>query len=152
MEVKLPYDAVCPSVSWLVGWSVGQRVIRGNVSYQCSYRSTCFKMLDLCADTLLCGLFLRNKHLTFYDWFKNTFTLHMYKMFFRKPLRPKIENDSNGHLIFCKKSPTILRRLKKSLILRIEPIKQRTLLIEFINQLIKCSHKKKTFIPITRIC
>ena len=41
LEVKLPYDTVCPSVGCLVGWSVCHIFVNGRqVSLPCSYQST----------------------------------------------------------------------------------------------------------------
>ena len=51
LEVKLPYDPVCPSVGWLVGRSVGRlvcqskKILKGwEVAPQCSHRSTRFAL------------------------------------------------------------------------------------------------------------
>ena len=48
LEVKLPYDPVCPSVGRSVGWSVCHYFLKvGEVSLSFSYRSTCWQYLFL---------------------------------------------------------------------------------------------------------
>ena len=43
LEVKLPYDSVCPSVGRYVCHSCGHNFIKGRaVSFPCSYWGTCF--------------------------------------------------------------------------------------------------------------
>ena len=54
LEVYRSYDPSCPSIGWLVGWSVGQLVSwlvislkEREVTLSCFYRSTCCSHLEL---------------------------------------------------------------------------------------------------------